>query len=68
MGWGGDMFPGTVWVYIQTYTNAYTQTNPLVDHNDGQFFRAMEWLMLFFKSTIAVNGFSMVLTKLDHHH
>ena len=29
MGWGGDMFPGTVWVYIQTYTNKYTQTNPL---------------------------------------
>ena len=22
----------------------------------------------FFKSTIAVNGFSMVLTKMDHHH
>ena len=40
----------------------------VVDHNDGQFFRAMEWLMLFFKSTIAVNGFSMVLTKMDHHH
>ena len=21
----------------------------LVDHNDGQFFRAMEWLMFFFR-------------------
>ena len=41
---------------------------PGVDHNNGQFFRAMEWLMFFFWATIAVNGFSMVLTKLDHHH
>ena len=23
---------------------------------------------VFFQATIAVNGFSMVLTKLDHHH
>ena len=39
-----------------------------VDHNDGQFFRAMEWLMFFFQTTIDFNGFSMVLTMLDHHH
>ena len=24
MGWGGDMFPGSVWVYIQTYTNTHS--------------------------------------------
>ena len=40
----------------------------LLDHNDGQFFRAMEWLMFFFQATIELNGFSMVLTTLDHHH
>ena len=39
-----------------------------IDHNDGQFFRAMEWLMFFFQATIELNGFSMVLTTLDHHH
>ena len=36
-----------------------------LDHNDGQFFRAMEW---FFQATIEVKSFSMVLTTLDHHH
>ena len=40
----------------------------VLDHDDGQFFRAMEWLMFFFRVTIEVNGFSMVLTTLDHHH
>jgi len=40
----------------------------MIDHNDGQFFRAMEWLMFFFQATIELNGFSMVLTTLDHHH
>ena len=39
-----------------------------VDHNNGQFFRAREWLMFFFQATIDFNGFSMVLTTLDHHH
>ena len=39
-----------------------------IDHNDGQFFRAIEWLMFFFQATIDFNGFSMVLTMLDHHH
>ena len=28
MGWGGDMFPGTVWAYTDLH-NKYTQTNPL---------------------------------------
>ena len=39
-----------------------------LDHDDGQFFRAMEWLMFFFQATIDFNGFSMVLIPLDHHH
>ena len=28
----------------------------------------MEWLIIFFQATIDFNGFSMVLTMLDHHH
>ena len=39
-----------------------------VDHSDGQFFSAMEWLMFFFQATIDYDGFSMFLTPLDHHH
>ena len=37
-----------------------------VDHDDVQFFRAVEWLMFFFKATIDFDRFSMVLTPLDH--
>ena len=28
----------------------------------------MAWLMIFFQATIDFNGFSIVLTMLDHHH
>ena len=38
-----------------------------LDHNDGKFFSAME-LLIFFQATIDYDGFSMVLTLLDHHH
>ena len=31
-----------------------------LDYNDGQFFRAMEWLMVFFQATIDFNGFDNV--------
>ena len=41
-----------------------TMALPQLDHNDGQFFRAMEWLMFFFRPPLP----SMVLTKFDHHH
>ena len=39
-----------------------------LDHDDGQFFRAMEWLMFSFQASIEVDGFLMVLTMLDHPH
>ena len=39
-----------------------------LDHSNGQFFSAMEWLMFIFSGHHRLRWFSMVLTPLDHHH
>ena len=53
---------------LVTWATGLQSAHIALDHDDGQFFRAMEWLMFFFQATIELNGFSMVLTTLDHHH
>ena len=52
------------------------QAAAALTHHSTQPSRPQRWSIfqgdgmvnVFFKATIAVNGFSIVLTKLDHHH
>ena len=37
-----------------------------LDHNDGQFFGCDGMVNVLFRATIGFDGFSMVLTPLDH--
>ena len=40
----------------------------IIEVSNGHFSGAIGWKCFFFARTIGINGFSMVLLLLDHHH
>ena len=59
-------------IYCECFCLVFDVGTPIdhnkLDFNDGHFFSNNAMVMFFSQGTIVIDGFSMVLPPLDHHH